>query len=168
MIEIATLGLLQKQPLHGYRLKQQLELFMGSCISVNYGTIYPLLKRLQTQGLISISSEAGETGSSRKIYQITAAGRQQWKQQMLEHPQESWVNGRSRFLIKFFFFGYLDSNERIKLLKHRLMLCQLRLENLEMEKLAADHYQTSALAYCKTVVQAEIYWLTAQLAQEET
>ncbi|NJP11620.1 MAG: PadR family transcriptional regulator [Leptolyngbyaceae cyanobacterium RU_5_1] len=58
MLEIATLGLLQKESLHGYRLKQQLELFIGSCVSVNYGTIYPLLRRLEERGAIAVLTEA--------------------------------------------------------------------------------------------------------------
>jgi len=37
MLELATLGLLQKEPLYGYKLKQQLEQFISGCISVNYG-----------------------------------------------------------------------------------------------------------------------------------
>jgi DNA-binding PadR family transcriptional regulator len=108
MLELSALGLLQLQPLHGYRLKQQLELFMSSCISVNYGAIYPLLKRLEERGDISvIAEEAGDAGCPRKIYGITAQGRELWRQKMLEHPQESWVNSGSRFQIKFFFFGEL-------------------------------------------------------------
>lgn len=92
MLELSALGLLQREPLHGYRLKQRLELFMGSCISVNYGAIYPLLKRLEERGYIQvILEEAGDAGSSRKVYGITAAGRERWLYKMLEQPQESWV-----------------------------------------------------------------------------
>lgn len=97
MLELATLGLLQQEPLHGYRLKQQLELFMSGCISVNYGSIYPLLKRLEERGAISVRGEAGEGGIGRKIYSITAQGRELWLQEMLEHPHESWVHARSLY-----------------------------------------------------------------------
>lgn len=168
MLETATLGLLQQEPLHGYRLKQKLELFMGSCISVNYGSIYPLLKRLEDRGLISVLlEEDGEAGSSRKIYSITDAGIQRWKQKMLEHPQESWVNARSRFLIKYFFFNDLEVHERVKLINRRIMMCQLRLEDPEIHEIVANEYQTNVLAYCKSTIQAEIQWLRQQLAVEE-
>ncbi|MBL1177369.1 PadR family transcriptional regulator [Pantanalinema sp. GBBB05] len=169
MFELATLGLLQQEPLHGYRLKQQLELFMSSCISVNYGTIYPLLKRLEERGAIVVLSEAsGEAGCSRKIYSITEAGRQLWKQKMLEHPHESWVNSRSRFMIKYFFFNHLEPSERVKLLNHRLMTCQLRLENQELEPLSGDRYKALAWQRCLEVLRHEITWLTEQLATEQT
>lgn len=96
MLELAALGLLQREPLHGYKLKQELELFVSSCISVNYGAIYPLLKRLEERGyILGERMERGETGISRKIYQITEKGRDRWRQKMLELPKESWINSRS-------------------------------------------------------------------------
>ncbi|MBE9168028.1 PadR family transcriptional regulator [Pleurocapsales cyanobacterium LEGE 06147] len=167
MLELAALGLLQQKPLHGYYLKQQLELFMSGCISVNYGSIYPLLKRLEERRAISVMTEAeGEGGSGRKIYSITEQGRILWRQQMLEHPQESWVNARSRFAIKFFFFSYLEPERRIKLLEHRLMVCRLRLENRDTEPMPTDPYQASLWEHCRDVVQNEIQWLSQQLHRE--
>ncbi|HEY9743699.1 MAG TPA: PadR family transcriptional regulator [Coleofasciculaceae cyanobacterium] len=169
MLELATLGLLQHEPLHGYRLKQQLELFMSSSISVNYGAIYPLLKRLEERGeLATLVTDQTEAGLSRKTYCITAKGRQRWHQKMMEYPHESWVNSRSRFFIKFFFFGNLEHLERIKLLEHRLSVCQLRLESLEVEQLSlTDPYQKDVLQHCFDVHRAEIEWLREQLVKEQ-
>ncbi|WP_445171902.1 PadR family transcriptional regulator [Microcoleus sp.] len=172
MLELSALGLLQLQPLHGYRLKQQLELFMSSCISVNYGAIYPLLKRLEERGDISvIAEEAGDAGCPRKIYGITAQGRELWRQKMLEHPQESWVNSGCRFQIKFFFFGELEPPERMKLLEHRLRACYTRqdyIESLKSEYPLTDDYQFASRDHCKSVLASEIDWLTEQIAQERS
>lgn len=170
MLELSALGLLLQEPLHGYRLKQQLELFMSSCISVNYGAIYPLLKRLAEKNyVIEVTQEPGEAGCSRKIYQITEKGKAQWHQKMLEHPQESWVKSRSRFMIKFFFFSDLETTERVKLIKHRLMVCQLRqeyLDNQNGEALPRDLYQFSAWNRAKSMLNSEIIWLKSELNQE--
>lgn len=168
MLELATLGLLLREPLHGYRLKQQLELFMSSCISVNYGAIYPLLRRLEERGdIVTLAQEPGEAGPSRKIYEITATGRSSWRQKMLEHPHESWVNTRSRFMIKFFFFSNLEFAERLKLLEHRLMVCRLRLESFEIELMPADCYQADARRRHSFMLQSEIDWLLEKIAQEQ-
>lgn len=168
MLELATLGLLQDEPLHGYRLKQQLEQFIGGCICVNYGTIYPLLKRLEErQEVVALTEEAGKAGPSRKIYGITAHGRDRWRQKMLEYPQESWVNARSRFIIKFFFFSQLSPAERVKLLEHRLIVCQLRLANQKVEPVPTDPYQTAIRQRFIAVLQDEILWLSEQLAREQ-
>lgn len=168
MLELATLGILQHEPLHGYRLKQQMEQFMSGCISVNYGAIYPLLKRLEERGdIATLASEALEAGSSRKIYSITPSGAIAFRQKMLEHPHESWVNARSRFMIKFFFFSHLEPAERVKLLEHRLTICKLRLETVEVEPTAcSDSYQAEAWQRFVGGLHSEIDWLTEQLAKE--
>lgn len=168
MLELATLGLLQSEPLHGYRLKQQLELFMSGCISVNYGAIYPLLKRLEERGEIAtLATDQTEAGSSRKTYCITTKGRCRWHQKMVEHPHESWVNSRSRFMIKFFFFSHLEPAERVKLLEHRLSVCRLRLESIEFERTSLlDPYESAAWERCLVVLRSEIEWLSEQLAKE--
>jgi DNA-binding PadR family transcriptional regulator len=170
MLELATLGFLQKQPLHGYRLKQQLELFMSGCISVNYGAIYPMLKRLEARGdIVTLEEESGELGSSRKVYCITDAGRDRWRRKMLEYPHESWVNSRSRFIIKYFFFSHLHPTERIKLLEQRLLVCRLRLQDLEREDMAGstDRYEATAWRRHLANLRFEIDWLLEQLEQEQ-
>ncbi len=169
MLELAALGLLLKRPLHGYLLKQQLERFMSGCISVNYGAIYPLLKRLEKQGYIQ-TQELVDGDSNRKIYQITESGRDRWRQAMLAHPRESWVNSRSRFIIKFFFFSQLEPKERIKLMQSRLMTCQLRLENREAQIVEQDNedtYQAIALQRHLANLRFEIEWLKAQILKEQ-
>jgi DNA-binding PadR family transcriptional regulator len=161
MFDIAALGLLQQEPLHGYRLKQKLELFMSGCISVNYGTIYPLLRRLQHQGAIA-TTNASAIGASRRIYHITDQGREHWKALMLEHPHESWVNARSRFMIKLFFFSHLPVGERLQLLEHRLSLCRSRLlttETQAIDQQCSDPYQRLVWQYHRATLQAEIDWL---------
>lgn len=168
MLELAALGLLQQQPLHGYRLKQQLEQFMSGCISVNYGAIYPLLKRLEDRDEIATQiEEASQAGPSRKIYQITELGRDRWKQEMMAHPHESWVNARSRFCIKFFFFSHLEPSERVKLIEHRLMVCRLRLESQAAEPIPNDPYQLAIGQRFSLVLQHEIQWLIMQLQREQ-
>jgi DNA-binding PadR family transcriptional regulator len=167
MLRLAALGLFQKEPLNGYRLKQQLEIFMGCCICVNYGAIYPLLKRMEEQGeIVLYAEEAAEAGQSRKVYSITDLGRDRWKQEMMLTPQESWVNSRSRFVIKFFFFSHLQLAERVQLLEHRLMTCRLRLAKKQAEAISDDHYQALVRARSIEMIQSEIQWLTEQLTGE--
>lgn len=167
MLELSALGLLQREPLHGYRLKQELELFMSSCISVNYGAIYPLLRRLQEQGHITeIAGNSTETGLGRKIYGITPQGRDRWYQKMLEHPPESWVNSRSRFAIKCFFFSELTEVERIHLIEHRLMCCRLRQEEWKTHPIPTDPYQSLLWDRHLAILQSEIDWLSELKARE--
>ncbi|AFZ45222.1 transcriptional regulator, PadR-like family [Halothece sp. PCC 7418] len=166
MLELATLGLLQKEPLHGYKLKQQLEQFISGCISVNYGAIYPLLKRLEKQNLLTLSMSEGEAGGKRKIYAITEKGKARFQEKMLEHPKESWVNARSRFMVKFVFFSHLHRQQRIELIEQRLTVCRTRLEEQQCQSIPDDHYIANACNRYLQVIQDEMDWLQVQLNKE--
>ncbi|MHC5712562.1 MAG: PadR family transcriptional regulator [Nostoc sp.] len=165
---MAVLGLLQREPLNGYRLKQQLEMFMSCSICVNYGAIYPLLKRMEEQGEVMLCAEqVQEAGQCGKVYEITPLGKTTWYQEMLAYPHESWVNVRARFLIKFFFFSHLLPEERVQLIEHRLMLCQLRLTEKKALEITDDLYQAKLQKRVVEVIRLEIEWLVEQLQTEQ-
>ena len=52
MLELAILGVLKEQPLHGYELKKRLSEALGPLSSVSFGSLYPALKRLQVAGAL--------------------------------------------------------------------------------------------------------------------
>ena len=57
MLEIAVLGLLKEQPLHGYELKKRLTDTLGFLWGVSYGSLYPALRRLEREGAIEVVPE---------------------------------------------------------------------------------------------------------------
>jgi DNA-binding PadR family transcriptional regulator len=61
MLELAILGLLKEQPLHGYELKKRLVDALGAFSSVSFGSLYPALARLQRAGAVE-ASEADPGG----------------------------------------------------------------------------------------------------------
>ena len=64
MLELAILGLLKEQPLHGYELKKRLGETLGSLWGISYGSLYPALRRLEHDGSIEIVEP--ETGRRRR------------------------------------------------------------------------------------------------------
>jgi hypothetical protein len=54
VLELAILGLLEEQPLHGYELKKRLGDTLGSLSGVSYGSLYPAPRRLERAGAIEI------------------------------------------------------------------------------------------------------------------
>jgi transcriptional regulator len=77
---LAVLG-----PQHGYGLAKRIEQISGDVLSVNQGTLYPLLLKLEHEG--AITSEWGPSDSNRRarFYRLTAAGRRQ-----LRSETRSW------------------------------------------------------------------------------
>lgn len=72
--ELTVLGLLIEQPRHGYELEQVIEdRGIRQWTDVGFSSIYYLMKKLQSAGLVR-SSQAGAT-TSRRVYSVTSAGR---------------------------------------------------------------------------------------------
>lgn len=97
------LGCLTVQPMSGYDIKQ----FVDECIvhfwSESYGQIYPTLAQLEEDGLIQGRTEPGERGREKRVYRITAAGRDELEA-WLREPAEPGT-ARYEHSLKLF-FGY--------------------------------------------------------------
>jgi PadR family transcriptional regulator len=73
-------------PLHGYGIARRIEQTSGELLSVNYGTLYPALLKLEQEGFIA--SEWGMSNNNRraKYYRLTRAGRKR-----LNRATEEWT-----------------------------------------------------------------------------
>ena len=83
-------------PLHGYRIARRIEQISGNQLTLNQGTLYPALLRLEQLAWISSRWGTSETGRRVKIYALTAAGRRQ-----LHKEEAEWQRAASivdRFL----------------------------------------------------------------------
>jgi len=74
-------------PLHGYRIARRIEQISGNQLTMNQGTLYPALLKLEQAGWISATWGASESGREVKVYALTRAGRQQ-----LKTAEASWQN----------------------------------------------------------------------------
>ena len=64
-------------PLHGYGIARRIEQISGDRLSVNHGTLYPVLLKLEHEGAIKSSWGASENNRRARFYRITPAGRRQ-------------------------------------------------------------------------------------------
>ena len=62
-------------PLHGYGIARRIEQTSGDLLSLNYGTLYPALLKLEQEGYINSSWGASENNRRAKFYRLTASGR---------------------------------------------------------------------------------------------
>jgi len=74
LLELSIINLLARGELYGYDLVKRLAEVEG--LVVTEGTIYPLLSRLRTGGLVKARLEESSAGPVRKYYALTAEGRQ--------------------------------------------------------------------------------------------
>src|ERR1700722_8919391 len=80
--------------LHGYGIARRIEQTSGDLLSVNYGTLYPALLKLEQEG--SISSEWGVSENNRKakFYKLTRAGRKQLAEETRSWEQTAAILAR--------------------------------------------------------------------------
>src|SRR6478752_10081890 len=76
-LDMLILQTLTVQPMHGYAIAQHIRRLSDSVLSVEQGSLYPALERLQHKGWVT--SKWGESPTKRRAryYTITAAGRKQ-------------------------------------------------------------------------------------------
>jgi PadR family transcriptional regulator, regulatory protein PadR len=81
-------------PLHGYGIARRIEQTSGDLLSVNYGTLYPALLKLEQEGYIS--SEWGTSDNNRKAryYRLTRAGRKQLQREASEWAETTAILAR--------------------------------------------------------------------------
>ncbi len=81
-------------PLHGYGIARRIEQISGNVLSLNYGTLYPALLRLEQEGFISSEWGVSENNRRAKFYKLTRAGRKQLEKQAREWEQTTAILAR--------------------------------------------------------------------------
>jgi transcriptional regulator len=70
---------------HGYGIARRIEQTSDGKLSINYGTLYPALLKLEQEGLISSSWGVSDNNRKAKFYRLTKAGRRQ-----IERDTRQW------------------------------------------------------------------------------
>ncbi len=148
MLELAILGLLHEQELHGYEIRRRLRDELGLFANISFGSLYPALSRLETSGAVAVIESSGttkpaaplpSTGSlggeraglrarrastprgtkrSRKVYRITDRGRQLFEQ-LLDADEPAGSDDARSFGLRLAFARYLAPQARLALLERR-------------------------------------------------
>lgn len=153
MLELAILGLLGEQELHGYEIRRRVRDELGLFSNVSFGSLYPALSRLERSGALvgaedsdrqpapvpmtgSLSGEravmrarrpAGGRGRrGRKVYRITDEGRRQFTE-LLDNERDAGDDARS-FGMRLAFARYLPPQARLRLLERRRVQLMQRLD----------------------------------------
>ena len=59
MLDLAILGLLHEQELHGYEIRRRLRDELGLFANISFGSLYPALSRLETAGAVTVTESSG-------------------------------------------------------------------------------------------------------------
>src|SRR3989440_13028152 len=81
-------------PLHGYGIARRIEQTSENVLSVNYGTLYPALLKLEQQGYISSEWGVSDNNRKAKFYDLTRAGRKQIEKETQDWQQATAILAR--------------------------------------------------------------------------
>jgi DNA-binding PadR family transcriptional regulator len=175
VLEFAVLGLLHRTPMHGYQLRKQLNLLLGTFRALSYGTLYPCLNKLYAEGLITKEGDSaepparpGRAGRSKIVYRLSAEGKERLQDLLAESGPGEWED--DEFGVHFAFFGQTRADIRLRILEGRRGRLEDRLEGVHaalartVERV--DSYTLELQRHGLESVEREVRWLNELIASE--
>ncbi len=193
MLDLAILGLLFEQEMHGYEIRRRLRDELGLFANISFGSLYPALSRLERSGAVTVTESGGgspipATGSlggeragmrarrsgaslgtkrSRKVYRITAAGRALFEQ-LLEGEEPAGADDARSFGLRLAFARHLAPSARLSLLERRRAQLTRRLatDRVRASGERLDVYTRSLVEHSTEATEHDIAWLDRLIEAE--
>ena len=191
MLELAILGLLKEQELHGYELKKRLVETLGFASGVSFGSLYPALSRLESAGAVkavesrvpgavphtgSLGGElaafrarkpAGARGTrGKKVYGITDRGEALFEELLAAETQSN--EDDRLFNLRLAFARYLPADARLGMLERRRAHLVERLIQIRTRvKAARDGYARSLVEHDQEAAEHDLTWIERLIAAEQ-
>jgi DNA-binding PadR family transcriptional regulator len=180
MYELIILSLLMSGPVHGYLIVKVMNDIVGPYTKLSHGRLYPLLGRLEEDGMIVATSEPVKEragGRNLRRFQITEKGRRRFHEVMMD-TTSNVAEYQKLFLHKVQAMEHLRPAERLFLLDHYLNFCQAHILYMtaKLEEVKHVEHHGMSCARFKALVkimqhvlsqwQLEFDWVN-QLREEE-
>jgi PadR family transcriptional regulator, regulatory protein PadR len=81
-------------PMHGYGIARRIEQTSGDLLSVNYGTLYPALLKLEQEGCIASAWGVSDNNRKARFYRLKPAGRKELLKQTRDWDQTTEIVAR--------------------------------------------------------------------------
>jgi DNA-binding PadR family transcriptional regulator len=157
LVKYGLLGLLAKEPRHGYELKVAFEELLGGSWPLNIGQVYSTLGRLERDALVEAEVVAQDPLPDRKVYSITQTGRDDLARWM-DEPNEAPVRLRDDLFLKVLLQSrFAGADSRPLIARQR----QIYLQALaELSALRSDDQFPRLLVEAAMLhIEADLKWL---------
>jgi DNA-binding PadR family transcriptional regulator len=134
MYEFFVLGQLSRRPMHGYLIAKIIGHMCGPFRPVQWGTLYPVLNRLERQGYITEKEcEDSVANRGRKAYSITPSGLDLLRRHLLDTERHAG-DYSPIFTYKVAFFHLLEPVERLRLCRHYAVYAQQHMDHMQRRR----------------------------------
>jgi DNA-binding PadR family transcriptional regulator len=175
MYELFILGKLMHRPMHPYLLQAIINAALGPFRHMSWGTLYPLIRKLEQAGLIVVQGGVSKDRRGTKTYRTTPAGRARFLELMRKTGDHD-TDYRDVFRVKLSGFGHLGEKDQLLILEdHRATLANIAMHSAAM----ADHvakdgdlapaekpYVLKAIDHQQRLAECEIAWVDSLLDQQ--
>jgi DNA-binding PadR family transcriptional regulator len=189
MLELAVLGLLEEQDLHGYELRKRLGDLLGLRLAISFGSLYPALGRLEKAGLVKIVSSrptpagpaapmsgslAGELAAFRAQRRAAASGGRgargkkvygitdAGRQRLVEQLSDPDVSDDRTFPVRVAFCHLLSPAARLELFERRRVELLTRVEQAHQPRRSDGDRRVNT--YLRSLLERDTAALEADLA----
>lgn len=160
-VDKALLGLLKREPRHGYELAREFspETPLGEIVHLELSMLYALLKKLERDGLVRSAMQAQGPRPPRKIFELTESGHaalDQW----LGEPVERTRDLRLEFLLKLYIARDTDATLARNLIAAQHDVCERHVVSLQVQiDSQEDSFRRLVLEMRKAQNVALLAWL---------
>ncbi|MGH3838661.1 MAG: PadR family transcriptional regulator [Pseudonocardiaceae bacterium] len=179
MLELAVLGVLYDDPMHGYELRKRLTDLLGAFRACSFGSLYPTLRRLQHRGFIVEDHERAEdlragrgktwARRARRVYKLTADGKERFATLLADAGPQTWED--DGFGVHLAFFSRTPAEVRMRILEGRRRRVEERREGLRAALARTgnqiDRYTLELHRMGLETSEREVRWLNELIAQEQ-
>lgn len=139
-LQYMILGLLTRQPMTGYDIKQTFDKEKAEFWTAPFSQIYPELNRMLKANLISLL-ETDPRNSRRKTYQLTNQGQSFFKDWLISplSPENTTLNN-DNFILRLHFLGSEQKEVLNQLLELRIKTLNIEIAQLELELTEVVNY----------------------------
>jgi DNA-binding PadR family transcriptional regulator len=153
------LGLLARKPMHGYELHQSFDppSPLAQIWYLGISQMYKLLRELEEQGYVEVSVEPQEARPDRKVYHVTASGREAFLH-WLQTPVDGIRLMRVEFLGKLYLARRLDPEIVVQVIDRQAEACRASLRDMG-DALPGPGFQDLVLRFRTGQIEAALEWL---------
>lgn len=152
--KLVLLGMLGDDEMYGYQINELVDEHIGSSLHLTKPTTYRILHALADKGLIKFREEKEGNRPTRRVYEITSAGRSHFKK-LLKQSLRKYTPSENVNVISLAYLDVIPVREARSLLEERLTDLTKKLDELFEDETQHGIYQL--------VIENQILHLSAEL-----
>ena len=172
LADMLILAALLSHPMHGYEIKKVYDQTLGGLVTLHHNQLYPALRRFEAIGAVRCEALEQQGKPDRHIYYLTDQGLSELREMLRDFPHVVARNDME-FYVRFALFGFLEPEDRVKILQTRMQALQSRFQDKGRYQQYLDSpivgkvqpYVEKLNTFNNKQIRAELEWLAQMIEQ---